>query len=443
MLSIDQQKLKPADSIAGERWIGPAPWVETALPGPLARAIIARDQAVSAPAYARRYPLVVDRAVGSVVADVDGNRFLDLAAGVAVCVTGHCHPKVAAAVEAQTRRLLHIGSNDFHYLPMVELMEKLARLAPGKGPKRVLLTNSGTETVEAAFLLARYHTGRKWVISFHGAFHGRTMGALSLTCSDTGFSSRVEPLVPMVAHVPYGDLDAIEHQLFAYKMQPDEVAAIFVEPIQGRGGYIVPDSSFMTRLRSLCDKHGILLVVDEIQTGMGRTGKWFAVQHFGVVPDMLLVADGLASGMPLGALIAGTEISRWPAGTLTGTCSGNPASCAAALASIELIETGFLTNANTCGDWLFTKLTELAARFKCLTNVRGIGLLAAIDVVNARSGKSDPRLRERIVQEAFQRGLILLRGEGASIRFCPPLCINRTQLEVGLQLFGEAVATVM
>ena len=273
MLGINKDGMAADADGAG---IGPAPWIETPIPGPNAKALIEQDERHSSPSHTRDFPLAVKRASGSVIEDVDGNRFLDFAAGIAVCSTGHCHPKVVAAVKAQTEQLMHMCGSDFYYPIMADLTDKLVEIAPGKSPKRVLLVNSGAETVEAALKLSRYHTKRKYVIAFHGAFHGRTMGALSLTCSKARQKERFAPLVPMVEHVDYCDVDAIENRLFKYKMAPDEVAAIFVEALQGEGGYVMPDPEFLPKLRSLCDKHGILLVCDEIQSGAGRTGKWFA-----------------------------------------------------------------------------------------------------------------------------------------------------------------------
>jgi 4-aminobutyrate aminotransferase len=423
-------------------WIGPAPWIQTPLPGPNAKALIDRDRRVSSPSYARDYPLAVRRAAGSVVEDVDGNRFLDLAAGIAVCATGHCHPKVVAAVEAQARSLIHVCGSKFYYPSMVELSEKLAAIAPGEEPKRAFFTNSGTEAVEAAFKLARHHTGREWAIAFHGAFHGRTMGALSLTCSKTRHREGFGPLVPMVTHVPYGDVGAIESQLFQQQMSPREVAAIFVEPVQGEGGYILPEPDFLPRLRALCSKHRILLVCDEIQSGMGRTGKWFAFEHFGIEPDIIVVAKGIASGMPLGAIITRADLMDWPPGAHANTLGGNPVACAAALATIELIESVYMANAAERGEQMLTRLREIAARRKTVTNPRGLGMMGAVDIVSRTSGKPDQKGRSRITTEAFQRGLIVLTCGEAAIRFCPPLCINEAQLDVGLTLFDEVVATV-
>ncbi|MHC5111976.1 MAG: acetyl ornithine aminotransferase family protein [Planctomycetota bacterium] len=437
MLGIRPEQTPKSD----DTWIGPAPWIEGTIPGPIAKTYIASDEGVSSPSYTRDYPLVVKRAVGSVVEDVDGNRFLDLSAGIAVCATGHCHPHVVQAIKEQAENLIHICGADFYYPSMATVMEKLAAIVPGKKPKRVFLTNSGTETVEAAIKLARFTTKRKYIVGFYGAFHGRTLGSLSLTSSKSRQREGFGPLLPMVAHVPYQDVDAIENHLFKYQINPGEVAAIVVEAIQGEGGYIVPDAEFLPKLRTLCDKHGILLVCDEIQSGMGRTGKWFAFEHFGIEPDMVLIAKGIASGMPLGALVTRADVMDWPPGAHASTFGGNPVCCAAATATIELIEAGLLSNAATLGATLKQMLEATTARMKCLSNPRGIGLMCAVDVVNPRSGCADPARREKIAREAFQRGIIVLPCGETAIRFCPPLCINQAQLEVGLKLFEEAVAT--
>ena len=423
-------------------WIGPAPEIKTAVPGPEAKIWIERDEKHCSSSYTRDYPLVVKRAVGSVVEDVDGNRFLDFAAGIAVCATGHCHPKVVEAIEQQARSLIHICGSDFYYPVMSELMERLCDLVPGDRPKRVFLTNSGTEAVEAAIKLTRYHSKRKWIIAFHGAFHGRTMGSLSLTCSKAVQQARFGPMVPMVTHVPYGDVDSIENKLFRYKVPSDEVAAIFVEALQGEGGYVVPEPTFLPRLRELCDRHGILLVLDEIQSGMGRTGKWFAFEHFGIVPDIVLMAKGMASGMPIGAVVAPAKIMNWPPGAHGSTFGGNPVCCAAALATLQLVKSSFLANAGELGDHLLNQLGTIASHRKFIINPRGLGLMCAVDIVGKRSGKPDAKLRQKLLMAAFERGLLMLPCGETSIRFCPPLCINKTQLDVGLRIFDEVAGSV-
>ena len=439
MLGIKPEIKEPKP---GDTWIGPAPSIEGPIPGPIAKSFIERDQAISSPSNTRDYPLVVRRASGSVVEDVDGNRFLDFAAGIAVCATGHCHPKVVAAIEAQAKHLIHICGSDFYYPPMVELMERLTGLVPGDHPQRVYLTNSGAEAVEVAMKLSRYHTNRKWIIGFHGAFHGRTMGALSLTCSKARQRARFGPLVPMVTHVPYGDVSAIDSQLFRYKMMPNEVAAVFVEAVQGEGGYVVAPPGFLHDLRELCDRHGILLVLDEIQSGMGRTGKWFAFEHFDIVPDIVLMAKGLASGMPLGAVIARADIMNWEPGAQGSTFGGNPVCCAAALATLDLVQAAYMENAARLGRHILKRLHEIAAHRKVIRNPRGLGLMIGVDVIHPRTGKGDAKLRQRLAYAVFERGLILLPCGESSIRFCPPLCINQTQVDVGLTIFDEVLAAL-
>lgn len=420
---------------------GPVPSITTKPPGPIAKGFIERDERYSSPSYTRDYPLVVKRALGSVVEDVDDNRYLDLAAGIAVCATGHCHPDVVAAIEQQTRNLIHICGSDFYYPSMVDLMEKLSAITPG-GDKKVLLTNSGAEAVEAAFKLARHHTNRKYAISFHGSFHGRTMGALALTSSKARQKEKFSPLVPMTAQVPFGDAAAIETTLFRYQMAPNEVAAIFVEPIQGEGGYIVSPPRFMTELRALCDKYGILLIADEIQSGTGRTGKWFAYEHFGIEPDITLMSKGIASGMPLGAVIAREGIMDWPPGAQGSTFGGNPVCCAAALATIDLVEKKYMANAAKMGKLLLERLGDIATAHKCIGSPRGLGLMCGVDVLNPKTGAADPKLREKILQAAYDRGMILLGCGETAIRFCPPLCITAEELETGLALFDQAIASV-
>src|SRR3954469_7080860 len=333
------------------------PWIRTELPGPRAGQLIATDEQYTSPSYTRVYPLAVERGYGAVIEDVDGNRFLDFTAGIAVCSTGHCHPQIVAAIQQQAGKLLHMSGTYFYYAPQGDLAKKLAEIAPGGGGKRVFFTNSGAESVEAAFKLARYHTGRQHMIAFFGGFHGRTMGALSLTGSKVVQRRGFAPLIPMVSHVDYPNsyrnvgLDSLDQleDLFKRTVAPQEVAAIIVEPIQGEGGYIVPPPAFHRELRALCDKHGILLVADEVQSGMGRTGKMFAMEHWGVAPDMIVTAKGLSSGMPLGALIAHEDVMTWTRGSHGSTYGGNPVSCEAALATIDGLQNGLLEEGAAAG----------------------------------------------------------------------------------------------
>ncbi len=422
--------------------LGPVPSITTALPGPNAQKLIDRDEKYSSPSYTRDYPLAVKRALGSVIEDVDGNRFLDFAAGIAVCATGHCHPKVVEAITEQANSLIHICGSDFYYPSMVGLLEKLDQITPGGAGKKILLTNSGAEAVEASFKLARHHTNRKYAISFHGAFHGRTMGALALTSSKARQKEKFSPLVPMTAQVPFGDIGAIETTLFRYQMTPSEVAAIFVEPIQGEGGYVVAPQGFMTDLRKLCDKHGILMICDEIQSGVGRTGKWYAYEHFDIVPDITLTAKGIASGMPLGAVIAREGIMDWPPGAQGSTFGGNPVCCAAALATLELVETQYMANAAKLGSLLVSDLSRISEKHPIVGAPRGLGLMCGTDILNPTTKTGDGKLRDRIVTACFERGLVMLGCGEHTMRFCPPLCMTQQELEAGLAIFEAAVASV-
>jgi 4-aminobutyrate aminotransferase len=434
------------------------PDIKVKPPGPKAKQIIERDHCYTAPAYGRVYPLVVQEGRGCAVEDVDGNWFLDFMAGIAVASTGHSHPKVVQAIEQQARKFLHICGSDFYFQPMAELAETLSRLAPGTAPKKVFLTNSGTEAIEAAIKLARFATRRKHVIAFYGAFHGRTMGALSLTASRASHRAQFSPLVPDVHHVPYGfclrcphHLDHgacgtecvqyIERVLFRHEVSPEEVAAIFVEPIQGEGGYIVPPDEYLPMLQALCRRHGILLVADEIQSGFGRTGKMFACEHWGVEPDILCVAKGIASGMPLGAMIARGEISTWQRSTHGSTFGGNPVACAAALATIALIEEGLVQNAAEQGSYLIHRLQQLKTKYPVLHDVRGLGLMIGVEFARAGEAKSlDPQLRDHVMRRCFENGLLLLGCGESTLRFCPPLIVGRGEIDTAVEIFEQVVA---
>lgn len=413
------------------------PRIVGALPGPRASAWLARDRAVMSPSYTRTYPLVVRRARGAMVEDLDGNRFLDFTAGIAVTAVGHCHPRVVAAIRRQAGRLIHMSGTDFYYTPQVRLAERLARLAPGPGDKRVFFTNSGAEAVEAALKLARRHTGRPRAMSFLGAFHGRTYGALSLSGSKTMQRRGFAPLVPEIHHARYGDLESV-HALLRTVCPPDELAAIFVEPIQGEGGYIVPPADFLPGLRALCDRHGILLVLDEIQTGIGRTGRMFAGEHWGVAGDIICLAKGIANGLPLGALVARAEVMDWPSGSHASTFGGNPVACAAAIETLRLVERKYMANAAARGEQLMRGLTSLAAAYPSVKEVRGLGLMVGVEV---REGDAPaPARRDRVVDAAFRRGLLLLPCGSSTVRFCPPLCLSPRQVETGLTLFDAALS---
>ena len=419
------------------------PHIHTALPGPKAQVLLERDARYVSPSYTRIYPLVVARGSGAVIEDVDGNLFLDFTAGIAVTSTGHCHPEVVAAIQDQAETLIHMSGTDFYYRPQIDLAERLAKVSPGPSPKKIFFTNSGAEAIEGALKLARWHTERSRVVAFFGAFHGRTYGAMSLSGSKLVHRRGFSPLVPDIHHVefpracPPGDcangcalVQEIEHTLFHRVAPPDEVAAIFVEPIQGEGGYHPLPLGCLPALRALCDKHAIMLVVDEVQSGMGRTGKMFAVEHYGVEPDIICTAKGIASGMPLGAIIAKGNVMDWPSGSHASTFGGNPVSCRAALATIDLLEREYMANAAARGEQLRAGLRKLAEKNPNFANVRGMGLMTAVDAAT-------PALREQIVQASFRRGLLLLGCGESGIRFCPPLCITADQIETGLKILGE------
>jgi 4-aminobutyrate aminotransferase len=430
------------------------PRIQTALPGPKAQALLERDHRFMSPSYTRVYPLVVERGSGAVIEDVDGNLFLDFTAGIAVTSTGHCHPHVVAAIQDQAAKLIHMSGTDFYYQPQIDLSQRLAELAPGDSPKRVFFTNSGAEALEAALKLARWHTGRSRAIAFLGAFHGRTYGAMSLSGSKLVHRRGFSPLVPDIHHVPYPrgakarldpeagrrSVQHIEETILHRVAPPEEVAAVFVEPIQGEGGYHVPPPDFLPALRELCDRHGFLLVADEVQSGMGRTGKLFAVEHWGVEPDIICLAKGIASGMPLGAMVAKDEVMDWPSGSHASTFGGNPVSCRAALATLELLESGYTANAAQRGEQLRQGLLKLQRQQRELGDVRGLGLMTAVDVVLPDGQAPDPVLRDQVIQAAFQRGLLLLGCGESAVRFCPPLCVTAEQVETALRILAEVLA---
>jgi 4-aminobutyrate aminotransferase len=422
------------------------PDLRTPLPGPRAQQLLRRDQQFTSPSYTRIYPLVVERGSGCVIEDVDGNLFLDFTAGIAVTATGHCHPEVVAAIRDQAGKLIHMSGTDFYYEPQIALAQRLAESAPGPSKKRVFFTNSGAEALEAALKLSRWHTHRSRVIAFLGAFHGRTYGAMSLSGSKLVHRRGFSPLVPDIHHVPFpqaGDrsgyetVRGLEETVLKRIAPPEEVAAIFVEPIQGEGGYRVAPQEFLPALRELCDRHGILLVVDEVQSGMGRTGKMYAVEHWGVEPDIVCTAKGIASGMPLGAIIARDKVMDWPPGSHASTFGGNPVSCRAALATLDLLRREYMKNAAERGAQLRRGVTDLAARHHQLGEVRGLGLMMAVDVM--KDGKPDPAGRDEIVQAAFRRGLLLLGCGEYSLRFCPPLCVTAAQIDTGLRILNDVL----
>ncbi len=427
------------------------------LPGPKALEMIARDQLVISPSYPRGYPFVMDHGLGTEVWDVDGNRFLDFAAGIAVASTGHSHPKVVKAIQEQAEKFIHISS-DFYHQKWVELGEKLNQIAPFDEPAISFMTNSGTESVEAAIKLARYTTGRSQFIGFLGGFHGRTIGAVSFTASKSSYHRGFYPLMNGVVHAPFPDpyrpilhsesgedygetvVRYLEEQILGRILPEDDVAAILLEPIQGEGGYIVPPPGFFPALRKFCDRHDILLIADEVQAGMGRTGKWWSIENFGVEPDIICSAKGIASGMPLGAMIARKSIMDWPKGSHGNTYGGNPISCAAALATIQLIEEGMMDNASEIGNYTLNGLKEIANRHPSMGEVRGIGLMIGIEFVTDKITKeSAPKLRDNVVDLAFERGLLLLGCGKSVIRISPPLSVTRSEVDEGLAILEEAI----
>ena len=434
-----------------------APDIKTSLPGPKAKALIERDARVVSPSYTRGYPLVIDRASGCEVQDVDGNVFLDCAAGIAVNSTGHSHPDVVKAMHEQAQRFLHMSGTDFYYEPQVRLGEELAAVAPMPGGVKSFFGNSGTEAIEASLKLARYATGRPNFIAFLGGFHGRTLGALALTASKTVHRSRLGPFMPGVFHAPYADcyrcplglksenceaecLDYIDHELFVHVVSPDEVAAVVIEPIQGEGGYVVAPDQFLRRLRELTNKHGILILDDEVQSGMGRTGKMFAIEFSGVQPDIVAIAKGIASGMPMGVSTARADLMSWPPGTHASTFGGNPVSCAAALVTIRLLKEQLMKNAADVGAHLMAGLKTLMSKHKLIGDVRGRGLMVGVELVRDRQTKERAtEERDVVVNNAFKRGLLILGAGKNSIRFSPPLVLTRAEADVAVRIFDEAL----
>lgn len=428
-------------------------------PAVSAAELIARDADNISPSYTRSYPFVMARGRGSEVWDVEGRRFIDFTSGIAVTNTGHAHPAVVAAIKEQADKFLHMSGTDFYYPTQIELAERLNRLAPISGPTKVFFGNSGAEAVEAAMKLARWYTGRPRFLAFYKAFHGRTFGALSLTASKAVQRQGFAPLLPMVSHAIYPNpyrnpwpgqdpaqaaLDYIENHLFKTTVPPSEVAAIIVEPIQGEGGYIVPPDGFLAGLRELCDRHDILLVFDEVQTGMGRTGKMFAAEHWGVEPDIICLAKGIASGMPLGAIIARDEIMSWPPGAHASTFGGNPISCAAALATLDLLEGGFIQMAAESGAYARSRLREMASKYPQMGDVRGKGLMIGVEIVKDDESKTpDADLRNAIVSQAFEHGLLLLGCGENTLRLVPPLNIERPVLEEGLSILERSLAAAL
>jgi len=435
------------------------PNMVTDLPGPKARDIIASDHRYISPSYTRSYPLVVRSAKGAIVEDVDGNRFLDFSAGIAVCSTGHCHPDVVRAIQKQAESLIHMSGTDFYYEHMPQLARKLESLMPDGKSWRCFFGNSGTEAVEAAMKLARYSTGRWQFIAFQSSFHGRTMGALSLTSSKPVQRKGFGPLVPGVTHIPYANCyrcplnleysscgiacaNYLEEVVFKTTVDPSEVAAIVVETIQGEGGYIVPPPDFFPTLEKIARKHGILLIADEVQCGMGRTGKMFAFEHFDFHPDIVAIAKGVASGMPLGVTMAHAETMNWEPGAHASTFGGNPVCLAAAMATLRLLQDEYVANSAKIGEFMRVRLERLMDRHPAIGDVRGLGLMLGIEIVKDRKTKEKaPELRDAIIYECFRRGLLILAAGPSTIRLSPPLMVDEEQAQFAVDTLSEVIAT--
>jgi 4-aminobutyrate aminotransferase len=433
------------------------PEIKTPLPGPEAAKVLALDHRYVSPSYSRDYPLVAQRGEGMIVEDVDGNRFLDFSAGIAVVSTGHCHPEVVRAIQRQAETLIHMSGTDFYYPLLAELAEKMAEITPGNSAQRVYFGNSGTEAMEAAMKLARYHTKRYRFIAFLGSFHGRTFGSLSLTASKAVQRNGFGPLLPGVTHVPYPNpyrcalghkpgecnCDAIGfiEKLFKTAVPPEEVAAIVVEPVQGEGGYVIPPRNFLARLRSLADRHGILLIFDEVQCGMGRTGKMWASEHFGTVPDILITAKGIASGMPLGVMVARAEVMNWGPGAHASTFGGNPVCCAAAMQTIRLLEEKYISNAARMGEYILERLANWRERHAIVGDVRGLGLMVGVELVKSQQTREPhPEARKKVIRRAFEQGVLLLGCGESTVRFMPPLIVEREQIDYALEVLERCVS---
>ncbi len=435
------------------------PEINTPLPGPKTKALIERDAKFVSPSYTRGYPLSIDYGRGAMVVDVDGNRFLDFCAGIAVCATGHSHPQVVRAIQDQAEKFLHMSGTDFYYQSLVDVAERLANSMPWSKDNKVFLGNSGTEAIEGGMKLARYATNRKKLIAFHRAFHGRTMGALSLTASKTIHKQRFSPLVPDIvhAHYPYAYrdlfqsatedecaercLDYIKTHVFKHLVEPQEVAAFVLEPIQGEGGYVAAPAKFLLGLQALAREHGILIMVDEVQSGIGRTGKFWASEWTpGFEPDIICSAKGLASGLPLGAFIASGKIMSWPPGTHATTFGGNPLACVAAMKTFELLDAGLMQQAQEVGAHFKQRLQELQARFDSIGDVRGRGLMLAIELVESKASKNKaPQLRDAVVDDCFYEGLVILGCGENNIRFCPPLVITKEQVDCAIEILRRVL----
>ncbi len=438
------------------------PRIHGKVPGPKARAAVEADGRLISPSYTRSYPLVAKRGRGLRIEDVDGNEFLDFAAGIAVTSTGHCHPEVVDAIQKQAAELIHISGTDFFHEPLTDLAERLSAVAPMPGPHKFFYGNSGAEAIECALKLARYHTGRQHVIAFLGAFHGRTMGALSLTASKPQQKRRFAPLVPGVTHVPFpysyrGNVNStlsdedyalgcaryIEEKIFKTIVPPEEVAAIFIEPIQGEGGYVVAPTNFLRELRAICNRHGILLVADEVQSGAGRTGKWWAIEHSGVQPDIVCMAKGIASGMPLGICMSRAEIMDWVPGSHASTFGGNPVCLAAAQATMDVLEREGIANAARVGEFILERLRGWIGKHPIVGEVRGRGLMIGVELVKDKATREPiAAVRNRVEELAFEKGLLILGCGETSFRLCPPLIVSEQEATVALDILEDVLSEV-
>lgn len=438
------------------------PEIKTALPGPKAKEMLERDRKYISPSYTRSYPLVMRRGAGAMIEDVDGNTFLDFNAGVAVCALGHGHPEIAEVIARQASEFTHISGTDYYYPHQSELAEKLNQVTPGDFLKKVHYGNSGAEAIEGALKTALYATGRSKFIAFRGAFHGRTFGALSLTASRAAQRRGFGPQMLDVTHVPYANsvrfplslsegesvgkrvVRYIEENVFKTTVPPEDCAAIIVEPVQGEGGYVVPPADFLSELRRICDRHGIVLILDEVQSGMGRTGKLWAVEHFGVVPDIICMAKAIGGGLPLGVTLAREDLMRWHVGAHASTFGGNPVAIAAAMKTLELLENGVMDNAANIGAYLIDRLRQVKERQECIAEVRGLGLMIGIEIARDReANEAWPELRDKIVEDCFYRGLVSQGAGESSLRLSPPLIIDREQADFAVEIIESVIENAM
>ena len=434
------------------------PEIKTALPGPKAKEMLEKDEMYISPSYTRSYPFVMNRGYGAIIEDVDGNTFLDFNAGVAVCALGHAHPEIAEVIAEQARQFVHISGTDYYYPQQTQLAEKLNQITPGDFLKKVHYSNSGAEAMEGALKAAVYSTNRQKFIAFRGAFHGRTFGTLSLTASRAAQRRGFGPQALDVTHVPYANpirfplslkegenigrrvARYIEETIFKTTVHPQDCAAIIVEPVQGEGGYVVPHRDLLPELRRICDENGIVLIVDEVQSGVGRTGKMWAVEHFGVVPDLMCIAKAIGGGLPLGITVARDDLMQWHVGAHASTFGGNPVAIAASLKTLEILENGVMSNSAAIGEYMLGSLRELKERLDCIVEVRGLGLMIGIEFAHDPEAVHPwPELRDKVVRECFNRGLVIQGAGESAIRFSPPLIIDRDQADFAVTTLEESI----